>query len=207
MIDIDMKIFDFVNLIYFLGLVVVIALVCGLALLIHRFAGKRADSESKGYIVRKEISFEGKLRKYNMKPDRDIMFGPNEFAYDARKGRTLIRCGVWPDGSLLRTRDILSYEMIKDGQTIRRWPYTAGTMNPYGDDGESKVLCRDMKIIIKSSHKWYREIVMPFITFPIESPQVYAEALEAATGIADILDTVLQASQQEKAKELKTSLD
>lgn len=201
--------FNITMIIYFVAYIIVIGLVCTLAIVFHRIAKKRAIYKAEKFkdTAPRADPFEEKIKANKLKPDRSITFGQNELVYDCGKGKVLIQSNEMPSGILLSIKDILSYSLIKDGQTIRQ--ASGGVERSVSDTGkgDGAVLCSDLRMIIRIQNKRYNEIILPFITFSIESEPGYHAAVNAAYEMAEILDTMMQQGPFVKMKTVKTSLD
>lgn len=167
------------------------------------------------YIPPENLSFEEKLKAAKMDPDKHILYGQNEFARVSEKRCIFAQSSKMPDGILVHYQDILSFELIRDGETIAGKPtgstvrnlMQANTASPYEDESGSKIYCSELVLKIAIKDEYNPVIVMPFIFYPFKVESDYLRALNAAQEIAKILDEILLLKTEEKAKALKTSLD
>lgn len=142
-----------------------------------------------------EPSFEDKLKSAKLQPQKIIIYGMNYFAYDSIKKKLLIQSTKARDGVLLDYGDIVSYELVKDGQTINRGEdmegISVGAFSTSMPDQDGKPLCSDLKLVITTNKASNTEVALQFISFPIYSDFVYKEALCAAMEAAGELKTII----------------
>lgn len=142
------------------------------------------------YIPPPEASFEDEIKAAKMKPQKTIIYGQNYFAYDADKRLVLLRTYKCPEGILLDYSDIISYELIKDGETITR--SGAGIIDRATMAGEEGIICSDLRLVIRTNKKNSPEVVLPLISFSIASEFAYKEALGAAREAAQAMEEIIE---------------
>lgn len=133
-------------------------------------------------------SFEDKLKAAKLKPQHVIVFGTNRIAIDNVKKRLFIRSSKEIDGVLLNFKDIVSYEVIKDGNSVAR---NGSGFAGRASAGESGIYCSDLRLVITTNKQTDPEVVLPFIAFSIDSKFAYNEALDAAKEAAQALDRII----------------
>lgn len=180
---------------------------------INEYANEK-NKKTFTYLPSENPSFKEKLKSGKMNPDKNIMYGQNQFARDSVKKRIFVQSTKMPDGILVKYKDILSFELIRDGETI------AGThtdcaktkttqkdlVSSNEDYPTSKVYCSELTLKITIKDEYNPVIVMPFIFYPINIESDYFFALNAAQEIAKIINEILLLNN-ENAKGQKTSLD
>ena len=142
-----------------------------------------------------EPSFEDKLKAAKLQPQKIIIYGMNYFAYDNIKKKLLIQSTKARDGVLLDYSDIVSYELVKDGQTINRGGdmegISAGAFSTSIPDQDGKLLCSDLMLVITTNKASNPEVTLQFISFSIYSDFAYKEALCAAMEAAEELKRII----------------
>ena len=149
-----------------------------------RYVGKR-DFENAAF---GKASFEDQLKAAGMKPETEVTCGQNTFACDREKGKLLVQTQHVPEGVLLHSRDVLSYTLLRDGQTIAQRGRNDGegiaAVNLSSD-------CERIELRLETKHKDYPNITLVLMPFRFERAETRDSAMEAARRISAALEEIL----------------
>lgn len=147
------------------------------------------QSQQFDYVPGSEPSFQDRLVRHKLRPERVLVYGQSFLAHDKRKKKLLFQSRKHPDGVLLRENELLSFALVQDGETIVRASRTdtGGTLCSI----PPSLGCSELTLYISTSNRNAPEIRLPLITFTMDTADACAPAYTAAGEFMDALHGLL----------------
>jgi hypothetical protein len=170
-----------------LGLIVsIIGVAVGILIYVRMFMKKSPPKSVSEASWGDYFSFRESVKSGGLNPEKIMSYGKTYFTYDEAGKKIFIKTAMTPEGRMISSNDLASFELCRDGIAIE--PEAAGPEDPFIEPKQVVRSCNDLHITIKL--KDGSEINIPFIDSPTQYEYVYRRASDVANEIAAVLKKV-----------------